>query len=175
MNTSPSEPGRRITVSILNDIDGTAVGMRIIKQDPTAGGIRYYDDFTLSELSAYDTLVIAGTNSADEISIEPEVAKYYQHITVNSLGGNDVVDFGDYSNTGPIILVDTTINAGSGDDTIIGTPVIDVVWVGDGADSVMTGEGDDELHGEGRCPGGGHGIDLIYGDAGSIRFMVTRK
>ena len=104
-----------------------------------------------------------GTNSSDSICIEGN------NDTVNLLGGDDyVVDNGD-NNT--INLGDgndtvdgtngngSTIDGGSGDDNIIGTPGVDTITGDDGDDSLVGGSSNDIID-------GGAGIDILQGSAG---------
>jgi hypothetical protein len=106
---------------------------------------------------------VDGTANGDVICINAD------NVTVNALGGNDtIVDNG----TGNIIYLgdgndiydgtlgdDSTVDGGSGSDTITGTPGQDEISGGDGDDTLIGGESDDTIS-------GGAGADNLEGDAG---------
>ncbi len=70
-------------------------------------------------------------------------------------GGNDTI-YGDPTGAGAGDMID----AGSGDDTVLGRAGNDLILGGTGDDTLRGGDGDDEVDGE-------DGDDLVYGDHGN--------
>lgn len=106
---------------------------------------------------------ISGTNLGDVICITGD------NNVVNALGGDDTViddgtdntinlgeGFDTYDGTGGD---GSTVDGGSGDDNLIGTPGPDELTGGDGDDTLVGGEEDDTLN-------GGLGADDLSGSAG---------
>lgn len=130
-----------------------------------------YQDFPLSTLSGVNTLVVEGTPGNDVIQIDPSVSELIPsltHITVNAGYGDDKIDFGQIDST-KSHLISTTIDAGPGNDTVLGTFAADKILGGDGNDTLSGEGGDDEIHGgDGNDEiDGGPGNDLLYGDDGA--------
>ncbi|MDC0175440.1 hypothetical protein OAJ60_00750, partial [Planctomycetaceae bacterium] len=59
----------------------------------------------------------------------------------------------------------TTVWAGNGNDSVIGSQFADTVWAGGGSDSVSTGDGNDWINGQ-------SGSDLIHGGSGADRILA---
>src|SRR5262245_7765194 len=57
-------------------------------------------------------------------------------------------------------LAPKLINGTSGDDSILGSALVEIVRAGDGRDTVSAGGGNDEVYGE-------NGNDALYGDTGN--------
>jgi hypothetical protein len=115
---------------------------------------------------------ISGTNLGDVICITGD------NNVVNALGGDDTViddgtdntinlgeGFDTYDGTGGD---GSTVDGGSGDDNLIGTPGPDELAGGDGDDTLVGGEEDDTLNGGLGADdlSGSNGDDAINGEAG---------
>jgi hypothetical protein len=87
-------------------------------------------------------------------------------LTLNALGGNDVVDASDL----PANLIGLTLNGGAGNDTLIGSAGDDVLSGGDGDDVLIGGAGSDVVQmGDGNDTfvwNPGDGSDTVEGQAG---------
>jgi hypothetical protein len=131
----------------------------------------HYQDFPLSSLAGVNKLIVEGTVGHDTIRIDPRVTELIPsltQITVNSGYGHDHIDFGLID---PAVshLVSTTIDAGGGNDVVLGTFAADTLLGGPGDDQLSGEDGADEIHGG---PGnddisGGRGDDLLYGNTGA--------
>src|SRR5262249_21093451 len=68
-------------------------------------------------------------------------------LTVNTLGGNDLVDASDLAATNATQLIRLTVIGGAGNDILIGSPGPDTfVWnAGDGSDTIDGGAGNDTM------------------------------
>jgi Ca2+-binding RTX toxin-like protein len=86
------------------------------------------------------------------------------NVTVNTLGGNDVVDASSLSAN----LIGLTVNGGAGSDTILGSQGKDVVSGGAGDDVAMLGAGDDTF-----VWNLGDGRDVVDGGAGADTMRFT--
>jgi len=115
---------------------------------------------------------ITGTGGGDVICLDAD------NLTVNALGGNDtVIDYGsnntinlgdgadDYDGTNGN---DGTVNGGTGNDELIGTPGEDTLNGGDGDDTIIGGTANDLISGGAGADtlNGGAGGDNITGEAG---------
>ena len=135
-------------------------------------------------------LVVVGTEGADSIEVSSDaggqvlvngavpgaMAGRVRAITVTALGGNDSMDLSgtEAFNAGAIAV----LSGGGGDDDIKGGPLREVIWAGDGHDTVRGGGNDDRLYGEGGVDqmtgefgndvvDGGIGNDVVYGGGGN--------
>jgi len=98
--------------------------------------------------------------------------------TINSLAGNDTIIKGAgtaiiNSGTGndtidASLATSVTIDSGTGDDIIVGSPGNDIIDAGDGLDDVVSGDGNDTIYGgvDDDALDGGLGDNLLYGGAG---------
>jgi Ca2+-binding RTX toxin-like protein len=134
------------------------------------------------------TLRVYGGAGADEIAFalqkgDPRTLRVSLNGTVTKFRAGDVVnviigaaDGHDLVHTGGLSFK-TKIDAGAGDDTVIGGASMDRVTAGPGDDSVVgasgidvidAGDGDDVVHaGRGNdTVNAGNGADLVYGNAG---------
>jgi len=116
---------------------------------------------------ALDTVIANGTGSGDQFNVtfangivtvvgahETTTiadAEFNDHLVVNGLGGNDVLN----ASTMPASAIQLTLDGGAGDDKITG---------GQGADLLIGGEGNDTVT-------GGLGADVALLGAGDDRFI----
>jgi Ca2+-binding RTX toxin-like protein len=122
---------------------------------------------TMGDGSA-DTVIVNGTSHADNVQIVAGANRYTvaglaatvtvqasesanDHLSVNTLGGNDVVTAGN----GLAALTSLTVDGGDGNDTLTG---------GDGNDMLIGGAGNDTLI-------GGRGNDVLLGGDGNDTFV----
>ncbi len=89
-------------------------------------------------------------------------------LTVDAGGGNDLVIGSNGANT---------LIGGAGNDRLIGGSQNDVVFAGSGDDYVETGQGDDELHGEDGSDTlyGGQGNDKLIDESGPFNYLEGGK
>jgi hypothetical protein len=85
-------------------------------------------------------------------------------LTVNALGGNDVVDASGLSAN----LIGLTLNGGAGNDTLIGSQGDDLVNGGAGADLAQLGDGNDTF-----VWNPGDGSDTVEGQGGFDRMVFN--
>ena len=85
-------------------------------------------------------------------------------LTVNALGGNDVVDASNL----PANLIGLILNGGAGNDLILGSQGDDLVNGGPGNDMVLLGDGRDTF-----VWNPGDGSDTVDGQAGSDRLVFN--
>jgi Ca2+-binding RTX toxin-like protein len=106
-----------------------------------------------------DTVIINGTNSDDAIQVAGDAsgisvlglateihiagAEATDHLTVNALGGDDVVDASGLTAG----AVQFSASGGDGDDVLIGSPGVDTLAGGAGDDVLIGGPGQDILDG----------------------------
>src|SRR2546423_720242 len=118
-------------------------------------------------------LQIDGTNSPDFITVDANASPDRIRVRVNSdvkrfdtvdvdgiiinglKGNDDIVVYGS-------ILLATTINAGSGHDSVLGGDGPDLIYGGNGIDTILGYEGDDTLRGDADA-------DDLNGGAGNDR------
>jgi Ca2+-binding RTX toxin-like protein len=103
-----------------------------------------------------DTVILNGTNSADNVQVAGAGTSFSvsglpafvavsgsegtnDQLAVNTLGGNDTIN----ASALPAGVVQLTVDAGAGNDQIIGSQGADVLIGGDGNDSVNGGRGND--------------------------------
>ncbi len=108
-----------------------------------------------------DTLVNESALSLDGSTInggglDPFPTNAFSSITINALGGADVVDLSDAAFD---LLNNVTINGGSGADDLTGGAGADTINGGNQGDSLSGSGGDDEINGE-------NGSDELFGDDG---------
>jgi Ca2+-binding RTX toxin-like protein len=90
-----------------------------------------------------------------------------ERLTVNGLGGEDLIEPDPDVPTGMARLTAVTINGGIGDDSLIG---------GDGGDQISGGPGNDSISGAdgGDVISGGDELDSILGEGGADRIAGDR-
>ena len=145
---------KRVRRSLLEPLD-----IRLLLSGAISGGV----------------LTFNGTDAADDIRLDVDpvyinllritdngVAQHfllgdYTTIQINSLGGDDRIELGDLSAAGqPKSMI---VDAGDGNDDLIGSPYADRLGGGTGNDTIRGGSGNDTLHGD-------DGNDVLKGDAG---------
>ncbi len=130
-----------------------------------------------------DTVILNGTNSADNIQVAGAGTGYTvsglhglvtvsgsegtsDQLVVNALGGDDTIN----ASALPAGVVQLTVDAGAGNDQIVGSQGADVLIGGDGNDSVNGGRGNDVAFlGAGDDTfvwNPGDGSDTVEGQAG---------
>jgi Ca2+-binding RTX toxin-like protein len=130
-----------------------------------------------------DTVILNGTNSADNIQVAGAGTGYTvsglhglvavsgsegtsDRLVVNALGGDDTIN----ASALPAGVVQLTVDAGAGNDHIVGSQGADVLIGGDGNDSVNGGRGNDVAFlGAGDDTfvwNPGDGSDTVEGQAG---------
>ncbi len=111
-----------------------------------------YDPESIPEISGEDVIIIDPV-TGEETVIHHVIGPGYEIVRIEGTDGNDIIE----------VIVDgpsiTYIDAGNGDDTVVGTDQADVIVGGSGDDTIDGLEGNDWLH-------GGAGDDTINGDEG---------
>jgi hypothetical protein len=151
----------------------------------TDGDQSWFETFTLSTsvtptlLTSDGMLKVAGTNDAEVIKVwQPRgagsairvvignrtynfSAELVKAVQIFGLGGDDTV-------VGNCVDLGVYINAGDGNDTVVGTALPDTLTAGAGDDSVYGMAGDDWMDGNGGRDNliGGDGDDRVYGGNG---------
>ena len=121
------------------------------------GGGAGFDTATIEGDDGVDTVTstataITLTNSGNSATLT--IGTNVDQVIVKTFGGNDNINLNAFT------ALPTQIDAGDGDDTIVGSPQVDVIDGGPGNDTMNGGSGNDTLR-------GGDGNDRIDGDAGA--------
>jgi uncharacterized delta-60 repeat protein len=189
-----------VDAALLTDGQILAVG----NSGPNVGLARYDNDDPAVRVELVgDTLVITGTPGDDLIRlgrtfdgaviVQGRGGQYawfneFKTITINGLGGDDVLDASALAITNGImgfaLPIPVTLDGGDGRDTLIGGPGDesllggtgedsldgragdDTLFAGDAADTLRGGDGNDYLS-------GGPGRDAIFGDAGNDQIFAV--
>ncbi|QOZ27723.1 calcium-binding protein [Bradyrhizobium sp. CCBAU 51753] len=160
----------------VHDLTGTDTNQVLVDLAATPGGS--------TGDGAADTVTVEGTAAADQINISQsgsnilvnglaaEVSISGQEgandaLKINAFGGNDTIN----ASALPAGQLHLTIDAGDGDDTVIGSAGADTIIGGIGNDTVTGGRGDDTaLLGDGDDTliwNPGDGSDVVEGQAGT--------
>jgi Ca2+-binding RTX toxin-like protein len=137
----------------VNDLSGTDVVNVVVDLAATGGGDDAQpDNVILGGTPGDDTVTVTGAGPSVQVSglsahvsVSGGIAGS-DRLTINALGGNDVVDASGLAASAMLL----TLDGGDGDDILIG---------GDGNDALLGGAGDDVLI-------GGPGIDTLDGGDG---------
>jgi len=137
----------------VNDLSGTDVVNVVVDLAATGGGDDAQpDNVILRGTPGDDTVTVTGAGPSVQVAGLPAQVSVSggiagsDRLTVNALGGNDVVDASGLAASAMLL----TLDGGDGDDVLIG---------GDGDDTILGGAGDDVLI-------GGPGIDTLDGGDG---------
>ncbi|WP_413204795.1 DUF5801 repeats-in-toxin domain-containing protein [Rhodospirillum sp. A1_3_36] len=159
-----------VTVTVDQFHDGAVMGdVGDLQHDVTSGhGGGQYDELGLkvSNVEGVD-VTVEGTDGADSI-----VGHSTDGATIDSVdagAGDDVVDFGSFLSSYGDVHVDAgdgndTVIGGTGNDDLLGGAGDDMLMGGDGADTLMGGLGNDTLD-------GGMGDDVMSGGQGDDLFI----
>lgn len=198
------------TATLSGTPTATDAGVSAMTLSASDGSLSWNQDFTLTTaitptlLTNDGVLKVAGTNDAEVIKVwQPRgtgtairvllgkrqynfPADAVKGIQVFGLGGDDVivgncVDLGIYVNAGEgndtIVGGDMpdSLTAGAGDDFVYGMGGNDWIDGNSGRDNLLGGDGDDRMYGGngGDTLDGGNGRDVLYGEVGS-NLYVTR-
>ncbi|HZX86290.1 MAG TPA: calcium-binding protein [Reyranella sp.] len=138
---------------------------------------------------AADQVIVNGTNGSDQVNVSAvgttvTVAGLAAQVTVagaeagdllvvNTGNGNDTIN----ASALPAGVIGLTIDAGAGNDTVIGSQGKDTILGGDGNDTVTGGRGDDvALLGAGNDTfiwNPGDGSDVVEGQAGTDTLLFN--
>ena len=116
------------------------------------------------EITANDGKVEIWTGSVHDTSLGSLPAGIVRSIEVVGSEGDDAIDLSAVSEEAFKNLTGTTILAGDGNDTLVGSDLADYISAGRGDDSVQGGGGDDLLNGSA-------GRDSLYDSAGDDRLF----
>jgi Ca2+-binding RTX toxin-like protein len=148
----------------VNDLSGTDLTqLEIALRGSDGGGDAQADAVFVNATQGADNIVVAGdTGGLHVTGLHTAVNIFDQdpaldQLTVNALGGNDVVDAKSLK-ANSIIL---TLSGGDGDDTITGSDGNDLIIGGRGADLAFMGPGDDAF-----VWNPGDGSDTVEGQDG---------
>ncbi|HEY7118485.1 MAG TPA: NosD domain-containing protein, partial [Tepidisphaeraceae bacterium] len=159
MRNDSSTQGKQINVNIIRDDNNQPYAVQLRKDDDSG---TQRQTFTFAQLSAagVNTIVVNGTEGPDIINLDPNLTKFYnfQFVTINGFGGKDRIDTG-LIDPATSHLLATTISAGDGNDTVIGTFANDLITGGAGDDQLNAGDGNDTAD-------GGDGNDHVFGGKG---------
>ena len=175
-----SKPGQDINVRLVRDGVGNPTHVYLSIKDDASGAETLYQQFEIDpsdgrvramtsdgQSQIVDSLEIVGTEFNDYITIDPEVADYFDGYLIRGYDGDDIIELGN-GTMAPTRLVSTLVLAGNGADQVYGTPVTDIVSGGKGNDSIYGFGGNDDLRGEDDDDyiDGGDGLDVINGGDG---------
>ncbi len=144
-----------VTYSLSDDGDG------LFAIDPDTGVVTVAGDLSYED-GATRTIEVTATSSDGSTSVQS------YDIEIGDVAENLVLGDGDDSFTDTAVT-ELSIDAGGGDDTVIGSAGDDVISGGTGSDSLSGGEGSDSLYGgDGKdALDGGAGNDVLDGGAGN--------
>jgi Ca2+-binding RTX toxin-like protein len=132
-----------VVVGDLSGTDLTETGLDL--RGPNGGGDGAADTVTVNGTEGADTFGAAGdAGGVDVFGLHNAVNIFFQEqandrLTLNALGGNDVVDATSLEADG----VQLTMNGGLGIDSLLGSEGDDLINGGDGNDVALMGAGDD--------------------------------
>ncbi|WP_422369115.1 beta strand repeat-containing protein [Pelagibius sp.] len=109
------------------------------------------EDANVGSVTGSDTL----TDGDDEFAADPDAES---GISIDGLGGNDLLTGGNFSDAISGGAGNDTINGGGGNDVLLGGPGDDSINGGDGNDDIVGGPGSDTID-------GGDGTDTVRYDA----------
>lgn len=149
---------------IIGDLTGTDVAdIGLDLRGPTGGGDGAVDRVTVTGTQAGDVFGVTGdAGGVTVFGLQAKVSIFQidaasDRLTLNGLGGNDVIDATSLEADG----LSLTVNGGLGDDLMIGGEGGDQFNGGDGDDTALMGAGDDSFTWN---PGDDN--DVIEGQAG---------
>ena len=156
---------------VVNDLTGTDVTDVRIDLGATSGGVDgQADSIVINATAGDDAVGIAGDAGAVRVfGLKADVRVFdaerdQDRLTLNALGGNDVVDATAPGADG----IQLVLNGGLGNDTISGSDGADFVNGGDGNDLVFMGPGDDTF-----TWNPGDDSDTVEGQAGVDRLVFN--
>ncbi len=168
-----------ITVGNLTGTGIGAVNLDLASVPGSGTGDGQADTVILNGTSGADNVQIAGAGSSFSVSGLPASVTVSgseganDQLVVNTLGGNDTISAAGL----PAGVVQLTVDAGAGNDQIVGSEGADVLIGGDGNDSVNGGRGDDDvLLGAGDDTfvwNPGDGSDVVEGQTGSDTMLFN--
>jgi Ca2+-binding RTX toxin-like protein len=106
-----------------------------------------------------------GTLKIDGV-VETFATNLFSRIEFIAKGGNDVVD-------ASAVNIPLRIDAGAGNDQVIGGGGSDVLLGNAGNDTIFGGGGSDTLHGNDGYLSGGPGTDQLFGDTGNDQIVAA--
>jgi Ca2+-binding RTX toxin-like protein len=153
----------KITVG---DMSGTGVSEVSIDVGSAAGvGDGAADSVVVNAGNASNLILISGSGSNYTVNgastfVSVLSSEAQDHLTVNGLGGDDVISAASLTAT-----VSITLDGGDGNDTIIGSAIADTIIGGNGNDYLIGQGGDDTLI-------DGSGLNTLQGGTGNDRYAV---
>jgi Ca2+-binding RTX toxin-like protein len=133
------DPGATNTINITDSTDGQSLDVSVTSV--TRRGVTKTFNASFPKSLGYTRVHVRGGQRADVINFGSEAAPFTMDVRVNGFAGAD------------------TINAGTGNDQLIGGLGADVIHAGAGNDVVRGGWGKDQLFGE-------DGDDVLWGALG---------
>jgi Ca2+-binding RTX toxin-like protein len=131
---------------IVGDLSGTDVtNIDIDLRGPNGGGDGQADTITINATQGADVFGVAGdAGGINVFGLSSRVNIFNQEVqsdrlTLNGLGGDDVIDASSLEATG----IQLTMNGGLGADVFLGSEGNDLINGGDGNDTAFMGAGDD--------------------------------
>ncbi|HAA51555.1 MAG TPA: hypothetical protein DCE43_17685, partial [Planctomycetaceae bacterium] len=169
--------GNRISAPVFGNFDppvAPAVAASGSSQfDPQSGTLTVTADVAAS-------LTVRTSGSLVQVLIDGEVdhglgtvlASNVTNLLVEGSDGPDTIDLSGVSGTTYDHVVGVLVQAGGGDDVVVGSSLSDRVWAGAGNDVIDTGAGDDWINGQSGADivNGGEGRDSFLGGGGHDEF-----
>jgi Ca2+-binding RTX toxin-like protein len=159
-----------IVIGDLSGTDLTAVNLDLAATAGGSTGDGLTDNVIVNGTNGADTIVVRGSGSSYTVSGLPATVKVRgsegatDTLTVNALGGDDVVDASNLAAG----VTSLTINGGDGADVLRGSKGNDTVIGGRGNDMAFLGAGDDTF-----IWNPGDGSDTVEGQAGKDRLVFN--
>jgi Ca2+-binding RTX toxin-like protein len=156
---------------VVGDLSGTDVTqVDIDLAGPGGGGDNEVDTVTVNATQGDDVVAVFGSAGVVNVSgLQAAVAMTQvefanDRLTINGQGGDDVIDASSLEDG----VVGLTVNAGLGDDIVIGSEGADTVNGGDGDDTGLLGDGNDLF-----VWNPGDDNDVIEGQAGTDTMLFN--
>ncbi len=149
---------------VVGDLSGTDVtSINLDLRGPNGGGDGAADSITANGTNGADVFGVAGDANGVNVfglqaAIEVSFADAGDRLTLNGLGGDDVINASSLEADG----IQLTMNGGLGEDILIGGEGDDLFNGGDGNDTALMGAGDDTF-----VWNPGDDNDTLEGQAGS--------
>jgi autotransporter-associated beta strand protein len=172
-----SDGTNTISAAVYDSATGQPAGIAVVESNKSQ---ILYQDFTFSQLTGVNTVVMNGTDGDDKFNFDPNLTlasimgQYViPYLQINSLGGNDSVKLNNLTAANSNLQY-LTIDGGSGNDFFEGTYAPELITLGSGANTVVIGTGNGKvIESSGQDSiSGANGNDTVEGGSGAANITL---